>query len=94
MTPSMRRPSWCLPIDAREPAAGAAILADLGVSAVRLLTNNPMKVNAMRDCGIEVAAVERLNIVPGEHNQAYLCTKCDRMGHDVILDAHDKGASA
>jgi 3,4-dihydroxy 2-butanone 4-phosphate synthase / GTP cyclohydrolase II len=83
-----------LPIDAREYAAGAAILADLGVGAVRLLTNNPMKVNAMRDYGIEVAAVERLSIVPGAHNKAYLRTKRDRMGHDLILDELDKGESA
>jgi 3,4-dihydroxy 2-butanone 4-phosphate synthase/GTP cyclohydrolase II len=83
-----------LPIDAREYAAGAAILADLGVAAVRLLTNNPMKVNAMREYGIEVAAVERLSMVPGEHNEGYLRTKRDRMGHDLILDEHDKGASA
>ena len=59
-----------LPIDAREYAAGAAILADLGVAAVRLLTNNPMKVNALREYGIEVAAVERLSMVPGLHNEA------------------------
>jgi 3,4-dihydroxy 2-butanone 4-phosphate synthase/GTP cyclohydrolase II len=52
-----------LPIDAREYAAGAAILADLGVTSVRLLTNNPMKVNAMREYGIEVVAVERLSMV-------------------------------
>jgi 3,4-dihydroxy 2-butanone 4-phosphate synthase / GTP cyclohydrolase II len=83
-----------LPIDAREYAAGGAILADLGLSAVRLLTNNPMKVNAMRDYGIEVAAVERLSIVPGVYNETYLRTKRDRMGHDLILDEHDKGASA
>ncbi len=83
-----------LPIDAREYAAGAAILADLDVAAVRLLTNNPMKVNAMRDYGIEVAAVERLSMVPGAHNEAYLRTKRDRMGHDLILDQRDKGASA
>ena len=83
-----------LPIDAREYAAGAAILADLDIAAVRLLTNNPMKVNALRDHGIEVAAVERLSMVPGEHNEAYLRTKRDRMGHDLILDEHDKGASA
>lgn len=83
-----------LPIDAREYAAGAAILADLDVAAVRLLTNNPMKVNAMRDYGIEVAAVERLSIVPGAHNKAYLRTKRDRMGHDLILDQRDTGASA
>jgi 3,4-dihydroxy 2-butanone 4-phosphate synthase/GTP cyclohydrolase II len=83
-----------LPIDSREYAAGAAILADLELSSVRLLTNNPMKVNAMRDYGIEVAAVERLNMVPGTHNAAYLRTKRDRMGHDLILDATDEGASA
>jgi 3,4-dihydroxy 2-butanone 4-phosphate synthase/GTP cyclohydrolase II len=83
-----------LPIDDREYAAGAAILADLGVGAVRLLTNNPMKVNAMRDYGIEVAAVERLSMVPGQHNAGYLRTKRDRMGHNLILDEGDKGASA
>ena len=83
-----------LPIDSREYAAGAAILADLDVVSVRLLTNNPMKVNAMRDYGIKVVAVERLSMVPGEHNAAYLRTKRDRMGHDLILSEHDKGASA
>jgi 3,4-dihydroxy 2-butanone 4-phosphate synthase/GTP cyclohydrolase II len=83
-----------LPIDSREYAAGAAILADLSIASVRLLTNNPMKVNAMRDHGIEVVAVERLNMVPGTHNAAYLRTKRDRMGHDLILDEDDKGASA
>ena len=83
-----------LPIDAREYAAGGAILADLGLGAVRLLTNNPMKVNAMRDYGIEVAAVERLRMVPGAYNETYLRTKRDRMGHDLIIDERDKGALA
>ncbi|MGZ4652044.1 bifunctional 3,4-dihydroxy-2-butanone-4-phosphate synthase/GTP cyclohydrolase II [Oryzihumus sp.] len=83
-----------LPIDAREYAAGAAILADLGLHAVRLLTNNPLKVNAMRGYDIEVVAVERLSIVPGEDNEHYLRTKRDRMGHDLVIEATDKGASA
>jgi len=83
-----------LPIDAREYAAGAAILADLGLHAVRLLTNNPLKVNAMRDYDIDVVAVERLSIVPGEDNEHYLRTKRDRMGHDLVIEATDKGASA
>jgi 3,4-dihydroxy 2-butanone 4-phosphate synthase / GTP cyclohydrolase II len=83
-----------LPIDSREYAAGAAILADLDVSSVRMLTNNPMKVNAMRDYGITVLAVERLSMVPGADNAAYLRTKRDRMGHDLILSEQDKGASA
>jgi len=83
-----------LPIDAREYAAGAAVLADLGLHAVRLLTNNPLKVNAMRGYDIEVVAVERLSIVPGEDNEHYLRTKRDRMGHDLVIEATDKGASA
>jgi 3,4-dihydroxy 2-butanone 4-phosphate synthase/GTP cyclohydrolase II len=83
-----------LPIDSREYAAGAAILADLDVASVRMLTNNPMKVNAMRDYGIQVVAVERLNMVPGADNEDYLRTKRDRMGHDLILSELDKGASA
>jgi 3,4-dihydroxy 2-butanone 4-phosphate synthase/GTP cyclohydrolase II len=83
-----------LPIDGREYAAGAAILTELGIDAVRLLTNNPMKVNAMREHGIEVAAVERISIAPVATNEGYLRTKRDRMGHDLILGAHDSGATA
>ena len=83
-----------LPVDAREYAAGAAILADLGIPAVRLLTNNPMKVNAMREFGIDVVSVERLNISALQDNRAYLRTKRDRLGHDLVIDTTDKGASA
>jgi 3,4-dihydroxy 2-butanone 4-phosphate synthase/GTP cyclohydrolase II len=83
-----------LPIDAREYAAGAAILADLGIDAVRLLTNNPMKVNALRDNGIDVVAVERLQVPAGADNERYLRTKRDRMGHRLVLDAGDEGVTA
>jgi 3,4-dihydroxy 2-butanone 4-phosphate synthase/GTP cyclohydrolase II len=83
-----------LPVDAREYAAGAAILADLGIPAVRLMTNNPMKVNAMRAFDIEVTAVERLSISPLQDNRAYLRTKRDRLGHDLVIDSTDQGASA
>ena len=83
-----------LPIDAREYAAGAAILTELGIASVRLLTNNPMKVNAMREHGIEVAAVERLSIAPLATNEAYLRTKRDRMGHDLVLGPEDTGVTA
>jgi 3,4-dihydroxy 2-butanone 4-phosphate synthase/GTP cyclohydrolase II len=82
-----------LPVDAREYAAGAAILADLGIPAVRLMTNNPMKVNAMREFDIEVTAVERLSISPLQDNRAYLRTKRDRLGHDLVIDSTDQGAS-
>jgi len=83
-----------LPIDAREYAAGAAILTDLGITSVRLLTNNPLKVNAMREHGIDVVAVERISIAPVATNAGYLRTKRDRMGHNLMLGAEDSGATA
>ena len=83
-----------LPIDAREYAAGAAVLLDLGVQELRLLTNNPAKVDAMREHGIRVVAVERLRITPVAENAAYLRTKRDRMGHDLVIDSSEGAAPA
>lgn len=79
-----------LPIDAREYMAGAAILTDLGVSSVRLLTNNPLKVDALSTSGIAVAAVETISIPPVETNAGYLRTKRDRMGHTLLFAANSR----
>jgi 3,4-dihydroxy 2-butanone 4-phosphate synthase/GTP cyclohydrolase II len=78
-----------LPVDARDYAGATAILHDLGIGAVRLLTNNPDKVEAVRAAGIDVATVERLQVAPVATNAAYLRTKRDRLGHDLVLDSHD-----
>jgi 3,4-dihydroxy 2-butanone 4-phosphate synthase/GTP cyclohydrolase II len=78
-----------LPVDARDYASATAILHDLGISAVRLLTNNPDKVEAVRAAGIDVATIERLQVAPVATNAAYLRTKRDRLGHDLVLDSHD-----
>ena len=83
-----------LPIDAREYAAGAAVLLDLGVHELRLLTNNPAKVDAMREHGLRVVAVERLRHAPAAENAAYLRTKRDRMGHDLVIDSSEGAAPA
>ncbi len=72
-----------LPVDAREYAAGAAILHDLGVGPVLLLTNNPRKVASLRRHGVDVVAVERLHGPASEHNEHYLTTKRERLGHDI-----------
>ena len=78
-----------LPADARDYGTGAAILADLGVDSLRLLTNNPDKSNALARYGITVAGREPLPVEAGEHNLRYLLTKRDRMGHDLPwLDAY------
>jgi 3,4-dihydroxy 2-butanone 4-phosphate synthase/GTP cyclohydrolase II len=80
------QPRLRLPIDGREYTAGVAILSDLGVGSVRLLTNNPLKINALRDNDIAVAAVEPISIPPVETNAGYLRTKRDRMGHTLLID--------
>ncbi|WP_328402936.1 bifunctional 3,4-dihydroxy-2-butanone-4-phosphate synthase/GTP cyclohydrolase II [Streptomyces sp. NBC_00390] len=72
-----------LPADARDYAAGAQILDDLGVRSVRLMTNNPDKVSALVRFGITVLGREPMAVQAGEHNLRYLRTKRDRMGHDL-----------
>ncbi|MET9557488.1 bifunctional 3,4-dihydroxy-2-butanone-4-phosphate synthase/GTP cyclohydrolase II [Streptomyces sp. NPDC006645] len=72
-----------LPADARDYAAGARILDDLGVRSLRLMTNNPDKVDALRRHGLEVTAREPMPVQAGEHNLRYLRTKRDRMGHEL-----------
>jgi 3,4-dihydroxy 2-butanone 4-phosphate synthase/GTP cyclohydrolase II len=72
-----------LPVDSRDYGAASAILRDLGISRVRLLTNNPEKVAQLEAHGIDV--VERLPLVVGvgAGNQGYLETKRRRMGHAI-----------
>ena len=67
--------------DLRNYKAGVHILGDLGVSSVRLLTNNPDKVNDLEKFGIQVK--ERVALVGefNEHNLKYMLTKKERMGH-------------
>lgn len=71
-----------LPVDGRDYAAGAAILVDLRLSEVRLLTNNPLKEAAVRQAGIAVV-VEPLQVHPVAANRRYLETKRDRLGHTL-----------
>lgn len=69
------------PVDRREYGAAAAILADLGLTRVRLLTNNPAKVAGLVASGVDVVAREGLEVGRSTHNEAYLATKQARMGH-------------
>ncbi|GGO95241.1 3,4-dihydroxy-2-butanone-4-phosphate synthase [Actinomyces gaoshouyii] len=70
-----------LPGEAREWRDAADILAELGLRRIRLLTNNPLKVEAMRRAGIDVVGAEPLEIPARPQNLAYLRTKRDRMNH-------------
>jgi 3,4-dihydroxy 2-butanone 4-phosphate synthase / GTP cyclohydrolase II len=72
-----------LPADARDYGTGAQILHELGITSVRLLTNNPEKRTALEGFGITVA--ERIAVPGSPHAESrrYLATKRDRMGHDL-----------
>jgi 3,4-dihydroxy 2-butanone 4-phosphate synthase/GTP cyclohydrolase II len=72
-----------LPIDARDYGAATAILQDLGIESVRLLTNNPEKVRQLEERGIEVTERVPLVVGVGAFNESYLETKRDRMGHSI-----------
>src|SRR5579884_1858821 len=70
-----------LPADARRYDAAAQILADLGVAAVRLLTNNPAKADGLTEHGVDVVEMLAVCTPPTPHNQRYLDAKRTRMGH-------------
>ncbi len=73
-----------LPADARNFAIARDILADLGVSAVHLMTNNPQKIKMLEEVGIRVAERVPLQVGVQRHNKDYLLTKARKMGH--LLD--------
>jgi 3,4-dihydroxy 2-butanone 4-phosphate synthase/GTP cyclohydrolase II len=80
-----------LPADARDYGAATAILRDLGLTSVRLLTNNPEKARQLRERGLEVSELVPLVVGVGAFNEGYLDAKRDRMGHQLpdheLLDA-------
>jgi 3,4-dihydroxy 2-butanone 4-phosphate synthase/GTP cyclohydrolase II len=69
--------------DERDYGVGAQILRNLGVTKMRLLTNNPVKRVGIEGFGLEVVDTLPIEIEPNEHNQRYLKTKRDRMGHHL-----------
>ena len=70
-----------LPDDAREYDAAAAMLGHLGVASIRLMTNNPLKVDAMRQLGVVVDSRARSLIRPNVFSKNYLDAKRQRMNH-------------
>lgn len=80
-------------MDHRDYGIGCQILRDLGVRKLRLMTNNPTKRIGLAGYGLEIVEQIPIEIAPGAHNESYLRTKRDRMGHELVLDgasAHDK----
>jgi 3,4-dihydroxy 2-butanone 4-phosphate synthase / GTP cyclohydrolase II len=70
-----------LPADLRDYGIGAQILVDLGLSSIRLLTNNPKKIVGLEGYGLTVTDQVPIEHPPGEHNREYLRAKKERLGH-------------
>ncbi|HEY8486218.1 MAG TPA: bifunctional 3,4-dihydroxy-2-butanone-4-phosphate synthase/GTP cyclohydrolase II [Limnochordales bacterium] len=82
------------PADLREYGVGAQILRDLGVSSVRLLTNNPSKVQDLEAYGVHVVERLPLNVAPRPENLRYLLTKQQKLGHLLGLPVAGSSAAA
>ena len=79
-----------LPVDSREYGIGAQILVDLGVTSMRLMTNNPSKYGGLEGFGLNIVERVAIESQPTEFNIDYLRTKRERMGHLLEgLDALD-----
>ncbi len=70
-----------LPADLRDYGIGAQILSDLGLTSIRILTNNPKKISGMSGYGLSVTDQVPIEHLPNRHNEAYLRAKRDRLGH-------------
>jgi 3,4-dihydroxy 2-butanone 4-phosphate synthase / GTP cyclohydrolase II len=72
-----------LPADLRDYGIGAQILVDLGLSSIRILTNNPKKIRGLEGYGLSVSGQIPIVHTPNPHNEAYLRAKAERMGHTL-----------
>jgi 3,4-dihydroxy 2-butanone 4-phosphate synthase/GTP cyclohydrolase II len=72
-----------LPADLRDYGIGAQILVDLGLSSIRILTNNPKKISGLAGYGLSVSDQVPIEQVPNAHNEGYLRAKRDKLGHTL-----------
>jgi 3,4-dihydroxy 2-butanone 4-phosphate synthase / GTP cyclohydrolase II len=80
-----------LPADLRDYGIGAQILVDLGLTSIRILTNNPKKISGLSGHGLSVTDQVPIVHASNPHNEAYLNTKREKMGH--TLPVHHQGLS-
>ncbi|MBL7865810.1 MAG: bifunctional 3,4-dihydroxy-2-butanone-4-phosphate synthase/GTP cyclohydrolase II [Cyclobacteriaceae bacterium] len=71
-------------MDNRDYGIGAQILHDLGISKLRLITNNPKKRVGLMGYGLEIVENVPIETVPNKHNEKYLATKRDKLGHSIL----------
>jgi 3,4-dihydroxy 2-butanone 4-phosphate synthase / GTP cyclohydrolase II len=71
-------------MDNRDYGIGAQILHDLGISKIKLITNNPKKRVGLMGYGLEIVENIPIEIKPNQHNEKYLLTKRDKLGHTIL----------
>lgn len=72
------------PMDKRDYGIGAQILRYLGISKLRLLSNNPKKRAGLLGYGLEILEAVPIEVAPNPHNEKYLTTKRDKLGHEIL----------
>ena len=72
------------PMDKRDYGIGAQILRYIGITRLRLMSNNPRKRAGLLGYGIEIVETVPIEAIPNAHNEKYLQTKRDKMGHDIL----------
>jgi 3,4-dihydroxy 2-butanone 4-phosphate synthase/GTP cyclohydrolase II len=80
-----------LPIDSREYGIGSQILVDLGITTMRVMTNNPSKYGGLEGYGLEIVERVPLEVTPNAENIDYLRTKAEKMGHLLDLEPQGEG---
>ena len=71
-------------MDERDYGVGAQILRYLGVSKMKLMSNNPKKRAGLLGYGLEVVETVAIEMEPNQHNKKYLSTKRDKLGHEIL----------
>jgi len=71
-------------MDDRDYGVGAQILRHLGVTKLRLMSNNPKKRAGLKGYGLEIVEIVPMHIKPNPHNEKYLKTKRDKLGHEIL----------
>lgn len=74
------------PMDKRDYGIGAQMLRHLGITKLKLMSNNPKKRAGLLGYGIEIVDTVPIEVLPNPHNQKYLQTKRDKLGHEILRD--------
>ncbi|HEX6914279.1 MAG TPA: bifunctional 3,4-dihydroxy-2-butanone-4-phosphate synthase/GTP cyclohydrolase II [Chitinophagaceae bacterium] len=73
-------------MDERDYGVGAQILRSLGATRLKLMSNNPRKRAGLKGYGLEIVDIVPIEVAPNPHNESYLRTKRDKMGHEILIE--------